>query len=77
MSSLQSSQKPHRMALVGLGRRSLSTALQSIHRSQFFTLVAVCDPDVTVSALVRDLHPRVSFFPSVDSLLEHQKRDAR
>ena len=73
MSSLQSSQSPHRMALVGLGRRSLSTALQSILRSQFFTLVAVCDPDVMVAGLVRDLHPRVSFFPSVDSLLEHQK----
>ena len=73
MSSLPSSPKPHRMVLVGLGRRSLSTALHNIHRSPFFTLVAVCDPDVSLSGLVRDLHPRVSFFPSVDSLLEHQK----
>ena len=73
MSSLPSLPKPHRMVLVGLGRRSLSTALHNIYRSPFLTLVAVCDPDVSLSGLVRDLHPRVSFFPSVDSLLEHQK----
>ena len=73
MSSLPSSPKPHRMVLVGLGRRSLSTALHNIHRSLFSNLVAVCDPDVSLSRLVRDLHPSVSFFPSVDSLLEHQK----
>ncbi|KAI9771999.1 MAG: hypothetical protein M1840_001287 [Geoglossum simile] len=63
---------PKKIAVIGLGKRSLKHAIASISKSLVFELVAVCDPNEAVLQEFGNLHPEISCFTSVEKLIHWQ-----
>ncbi|MCJ1369234.1 hypothetical protein MMC20_000444 [Loxospora ochrophaea] len=64
-----------RMAIIGLGRRSLNRGLKEIVKNESFELVAACDPSQDAIAKFQEIIPDIPCFESLDELLKYSKQD--